>query len=94
MDQAFPVHTPGVAPPSDVLRQWLCAAQRGDAACYESLLRWVAWHGRAKGTPEAELQRALILLNHLRHTYDPRHCPLRWVDAILHHAAGSRAARS
>ncbi len=86
MDHAFPVPNTDVAPPRDMLRQWLCAAQLGDAACYESLLRWAAWRGREKGAPEADLERALILLDHLRHTYDPRHCPMRWIDAILHRA--------
>jgi len=68
---------------------WLCAAQRGDVACYEALLRWAASRGRERGTPEADLLRALILVDRLRHTYDPRRCPLRWIDAVLHCAGRS-----
>lgn len=94
MDHAFPAPAPAVAPPRDMLRQWLCAAQLGDAAGYEALLCWAVRRGRERGAPEADLRRALILLDRLRHTYDARRCPLRWIDAILERAGGSRARRS
>jgi hypothetical protein len=87
MDHAFPDSTLAIAPPDHELRQLLCAAQRGDAAGYQALLRWAAQRGRENCAPEAEVQRAVMLLDHLRHTYDPRRCPLRWIDAILHRAA-------
>ncbi|BDG70518.1 hypothetical protein [Roseomonas fluvialis] len=94
MEHTFPDCAPAVTPPRDALRHLLCAAQRGDATGYQALLRWAAQRGRDNHAPEAELQRALILLDHLRHTYDPRRCPLRWVDAILHQATRLHARRA
>lgn len=92
MDHAFPDPPARDAPPGPPLRGWLCATQHGADGAYRDLLSWTAARGRDRGAAEAEVRHALMLLDRLRHTYDPKRCPLRWIDGILD-AAHSACAR-
>lgn len=90
MDHAFPHPPARDARLGLPLREWLCATQDGVSGAYRDLLCWTAARGRDRGATEAEVRHALILLDRLRHTYDPERCPLCWIDAILDAALTAR----
>ncbi|MBY0335907.1 MAG: RNA polymerase subunit sigma, partial [Acetobacteraceae bacterium] len=94
---------PETSEPRDALWSGLmAAAQGGDAAAYERLLREVAPFLRAiarrriadPAEVEDAVQDTLLTLHALRHTYDPAR-PLRpWLAAIAERRAVDRVRRS
>lgn len=75
------------------LRLQILEAQAGCRDSFRAVLEWVAIRARAAhsgGDTAAEecVQAALLLLNRLRHTYQPDRCPIRWLNAIIGFAAG------
>ena len=74
---------------------WMRAAQDGDAAAYDRLLRAVApmvravgrRHGLPAAVAEDLAQDVLLTLHRVRHTYDPARPFLPWLVAIAHRRA-------
>lgn len=72
-------------------RSWMIAAQAGDAATYEKLLRelhpevrrQVAGRVREPSEREDIVQTVLISLHRARHTYRPEHPFMPWLRAVV-----------
>jgi len=76
-------------------RAWMSAAQRGDTAAYERLLREILPHVRGvvrrrlfdPQAVEDVVQNVLLSLHRARHTYRPERPFLPWLHAIARNAA-------
>jgi len=68
----------------------MAAAQAGNRKAYESVLvdsaALIRTNALACGVPITAIgsivEAALMTVHNVRHTYDPSHCYLRWLDAI------------
>jgi hypothetical protein len=88
-----PSPTDAATPEAARLRLQILEAQAGCRDSFRAVLEWVATRIRAAhpggdAAAEDRVQAALLLLNRLRHTYQPDRCPIRWLDAIIGFAAG------
>lgn len=71
--------------------QWMAAAQAGDRAVYERLLRDIvpfvralaSRHHRSRDRVEDVVQDVLLTVHRVRHTYDPGRPFAHWLSAIV-----------
>lgn len=81
--------------------EWMRAAQAGDAACYDRLLRAVVPYVRAVAARtvrvpddvEDIVQETLMTIHSIRHTYDPARPFVPWLAAIARRRAIDRLRR-